>query len=475
MWPLDTAKRNIIIAGCLGTAYTQLTLSAASIDYVRALGGTGFHVGILNALPVGLLGFQFLAAVVANHLVYRRKLWMRLSILQRAIVVPAAFGPLIYPEWGERLWVWIFLMTIALNQGLLHFCTPLWLSWMGDYLPHGDLSTYWGRRHRWMQWGAAVSLFLGALMIYEAEIGVRIGYPVLAAVAAVLGIIDILMFVKVEEPPVTRVPVPALKTVFAAPFRHRGFRSFIGFMCFWHFAAMIGAAFISLYLLDFVGMSLFGVMSLWTWSWVGGALTSAWLGRIGDRFGNKPLLVLCVLFKSINMMALLSIPRDPEVAFYILIPVFMVDAALNAGFAIATNGFLLKNSPAENRTMYIASGTAMAGMVGGGTAIIVGAILAQFQGWTAEFLGREIGPYHVCFAVSLLLRFVAVPIVSRIHEPSSHETIQVVTALVGVTPLRMMRFPVGLYRSMTGQKSSQPGSTGRKSRPKPVETLRERR
>ena len=457
MWPLKTAKRNIIIAGCLGTAYTQLTLSAASIDYVRSLGGTSYHVGILNALPVGLLGFQFLAAVVANHLTYRRKLWMWLSILQRAIVVPAAFGPLVFPEWGDRPWVWVFLLTVALNQGLLHFCTPLWLSWMGDYLPHGDLSSYWGRRHRWMQWGAAASLFAGAVLIYYADIGVRIGYPILAGIAGVLGIADILIFLKVEEPAVTQVAAPTLRAVFSAPFQHPGFRSFIGFMCFWHFSAMIGAAFISLYLLDFVGMSLFGVMCLWTWSWVGGALTSAWLGRIADRFGSKPLLVLCVFFKSINMMALLSIPRDPVTAYYILIPVFMVDAGLNAGFAIATNGFLLKNSPAENRTMYIASGTAMAGMVGGGTAIIVGGVLAQFQGWTMEFLGREIGPYHVCFAVSLLLRFVAVTIVSRIHEPTSHETMQVVTALIGVTPIRMMRFPVGLYRSMTGQSGKKSG------------------
>ncbi len=451
MWPLRIAKRNIIIAGCLGMAYTQLTFSAASIDFVRRLGGTGLHIGILNALPVALLGFQFMAAVAANHLSYRRGLWISLSLLQRAIIVPVACGPYLWPELGDQFWIWMFLGSVAINQGLLHFCTPLWLSWMGDYLPHGDLNTYWGHRQRWLQWSAAVSLLGGAILISQSEFDIRIGYPILACIAAVLGILDILIFIKVEEPPVTKIPQPSLQTVLFAPFRHRGFRSFIGFMCFFHCAAMIAAPFITLYLLDYIGMSLFAVLSLWTWSWVGGALTSRWLGRLGDHFGNRPLLVVCVFFKSLNMIGLLSVPRDPTIAFYVLVPIFMVDAALNSGFAIATNGFLLKNSPVENRTMFIASGTAMAGMVGGATAIVAGAILAAMDGWSTNMLGGEFSGYHLFFAVSLGMRLIATRIVSRIHEPSSHDTIQVVTYLVGITPIRMMRYPVGLYRSVFTQ------------------------
>lgn len=428
-------------------AYTQLTLSAAAIDYVRGLGGTGFHIGILNALPVALLGFQFLAAIVANHLTYRKKLWMTLSIIQRASVVPIVLGPWIWPDFSNLFWIWMFLAVIAINQGILHFCTPLWLSWMGDYLPHGDLNTYWGIRQRWLQWSAAASLLGGAMLVSRPDFGTQLGYPILATIAGVLGIIDILLFVKVDEPPVTKLPQPSLKVVLLGPFQHPGFRSFIGFMCFWHFAAMLGAAFISLYLLDHIGMSLYAVLMLWTCSWIGGAVSSSWLGRLGDHFGNRPLLILCVCFKSINMLGLLIIPRDPMIAFWVLVPIFMFDAALNAGFAIATNGFLLKNSPAENRTMYIASGTAMAGMVGGATAIIAGAVLTLMDNWSIPVLGREFTTYHLFFSLSILLRFLAVRIVLSIQEPNSHDTIQVVTHLVGVTPLRMMRYPVGLYRS----------------------------
>ncbi|REJ75903.1 MAG: MFS transporter, partial [Planctomycetota bacterium] len=84
-WPLETAQKVIVAAGCFGMAYTQLTLSAASIDYVRTLGGSGLHVGIFNSLPVMLLIVQFMAAAAANHLRYRRTTWMALSLVQRLI------------------------------------------------------------------------------------------------------------------------------------------------------------------------------------------------------------------------------------------------------------------------------------------------------------------------------------------------------------------------------------------------------
>lgn len=454
MWSLREAQRGIVVAGCLGMAYTQLTLSAASIDFTRRLGGTGLHVGILNALPTGMLFMQFLSALLANHLQYRRRLWMTLSIVQRLLYVPIVAGPWLWPQVPDSTWIWIYLSSVAVEQGLLHFCSPLWLSWMGDYLPHRGLNQYWGVRHLWMQWSAAAFLCAGAVLLYKAGLPVRTGFPLLVAVGAVLGVADILIFLRVEEPPVTRVPDPELRKVLLAPFQHPGFRSFIGFMCWWHFAAMLGATFISLYLLAHVGMSLFQVLMLWTFSWVGGALFSGHLGRWAERFGNKPVLVLCTIFKSVLMISLLCVPVEPVTAFWCLVPVFMFDAVLNAGFAISTNGFLLKNSPAENRTMYIAAGTALAGIVGGITSVAAGAVLAAMGDWSWMIGRYEVTPFHLMFVASILCRFVAVAAVARIQEPHVYETIQVVTQLVGVTPIRVLRYPVGLYRHLTARRAA---------------------
>lgn len=448
MWDLKTAQRAIVVAGCLSMAYTQLTMSPATIEFARSLGANGLHIGILGALPTAMLFMQFVAAAAANHLRQRRGLWLAVSIVQRLILLPIALCPLLLPDLPAIVWVWLLIGLTALNHGLLNFGTPLWLSWMGDYLPREGLSRFWGVRQFWMQWTAVVSLLAGAIWLSAGGLEITSAFGLLIVAGAVFGVADILIFLKVEEPPVRPLPSLRWRDVFSAPFRHADFRSFIAYGCFWHFAAMVGAPFISLYLFAHVGMSLFQVLMLWACSWVGGALLSARLGHIVEEFGNRPVIIAATAFKSTNMIALLLIPLDADLAFWILVPVFMLDALLNAAIAIASNGFLLKNSPPENRSMYIAAGTAIAGLVGGMTSVAAGGVLAALEGTTLPAGGFELNGFHLLFLTSLVLRWVSVWFAARVREPVGGSTMQVMVQLVGATPLRMMRFPVGLYRSV---------------------------
>ena len=436
----------IVVAGCLGMAYSQLILSPAGIEFVRHFGGSGLHVGILGAIPTAMLFFQFLSAVVANHLTHRRGLWMAVSLVQRLMLLPVALGPLLMPQISGTIWLWLFVGLSAVNHGMLHFATPLWMSWMGDYLPRIGLARFWGVRHRWMQWcGAAALLFASGLMSFYAH-DIPFAFAIMMTVGAVLGVVDILLFWNVDEPPVTKIANTGIGRVLTEPFRNRDFRSFIRFMCFWHFAAMIGAPFISLFLLAEVGMSLSRLMLLWVFCWVGGALCSAQIGGLVERFGHRPILILCTALKSSNMLALLLIPNDPTVAFRILIPVFLLDSVLNAGFVVSTNGFLLTKSPSGNRSMFIAAGTALAGLVGGVTSIVCGGLLT-FTDMNTTLFGLRLTPFRLLFAVSILMRLASLLLVIRIREADASGARHVVSQLIGATPLRLIRFPVGLFRS----------------------------
>jgi MFS family permease len=153
------------------------------------------------------------------------------------------------------------------------------------------------------------------------------------------------------------------------------------------------------------------------------------------------VLVVCTALKGVLMLALLATPPWPTLTFWVMVPVFILDAALNAGIGIATNGFLLKHSPAENRTMYIAAGTALAGLVGGATSVAAGGLLRLLGSWHVDWSLWTIGGCHVAFFVSLLLRFLALSHTRRIHEPQSQGTKQMMEQLIGATRLRILRFP----------------------------------
>src|SRR5262245_5636662 len=192
---LSKSKRVIVVGGCLAMAHTQLTTSPATIEFARQMGAGGLHVGILGALPIGLLFMQLVAALIATRLPRRKWLWFWVSIAQRLVFLPAALGPWLYPDAPGSVWVWMFIGLTAANQALLHFSAPLWLSWMGDYLPHEGLSQFWGVRHRWTQWTAAASFVFVAILFFKSGIDIRHAFGVIMTVAVVLGVCDILLFI----------------------------------------------------------------------------------------------------------------------------------------------------------------------------------------------------------------------------------------------------------------------------------------
>ncbi len=451
MWSLPAARRAIVFAGCLAAAYTQLTTSPSTIEFARTMGANEFHIGILGALPTLMLFGQFLAAVLVNHLTYRRWVWFAAAMFHRLLLIPIALGPWIFPEISAKFWVWALLGATAVNQALLHFSSPLWLSWMGDYLPHDGLSRYWGIRQNWMQWTSAGSLAFAAVLLSYGRLTSQADFTIQILLGSVLGVADLLFFFWVEEPPVTRAKSPRWRDVFAEPFRRKEFRRYIGFSCFWHFAAMAGAPFISLYLLHDIGMSLFQVLMLWSCSWVGGALCSHHMGHWADRFGSRPVLILCISGKSVNMIALLLVPAQPNLAFAILVPVFMLDQMLNSGILIANNGFMIKNSPSENRTMYIAACQALAGLVGGVTSILGGALLAGMADVQWTVLGKTWGHFHVMFAASVVLRWISVLLVHRLREPNSQSAQHIIDELLNSPLGRFLASPAGAFLAIRGE------------------------
>ncbi len=403
-------------------AYTQVTTSPLLIEFARQLGATGLHVGLLGAAPTGLFFIQFLAAVVTRNVRFRRQWWFWSSLAHRLSYLPLAIGPWLFPDLSNETWVWCLVGSTLLNHALLHFGAPLWLSWMGDYLPKQGLSQFWAIRHLWQQWTAAATLLICSLVCLRRGADMWTSFGWLIAAATVVGVIDLLLFLKVEEPPAQPSTAGDWRKTLVAPFRDARFRSFIEYACFWHFAAMVGAPFIGMFLLQQVGMTLDKVLLVWAISWVGGAVWSRRFGGIAERCGHRPLLVLCTALKAVNMAALLLIPHDPTWAFWILIPVLMMDSQLNAGINIANQGYLLKYSPAENRTMFLAAGNALAGLIGGVTAVATGFLLSCAGDWHVSLGSWQIGPFQAAFLASLVLRLFAVALARRVQEPEAQRT-----------------------------------------------------
>lgn len=425
-------------------AHTQLATSPATMALAVELGGTDVHVGTLAALPVLLLFVQPLAALAVARISRRKWIWFACSLAQRLSLLPIALGPWLFANLPDHVWLGTLLGVIAIHQMLLHFSTPLWMAWMSDYLPHRGLSEFWGVRHRGTQWAAAASLVGVAIFSLASGLEIRFTASVIFSIAMLLGLADSLLFIKVPEPQIARRTVPHAWAAVSAPFRHRDFRSFILYSCWWNFACMVGAPFISIFLLGYAKMSLFQVLNLWALSWVGGSMFSKSFGRLVERHGQRPVMILCTVFKASLMFCLLLVPANAVTAFWMLLPAFMLDALLNSGITIANNSFLLKVSPQDQRVMFIAAGMAFAGLAGGLTSIATGEVISNLGDWSWSVLGKDFGALHLAFAVSLVLRLVSVALAVKVVETGSHGTRHVVSQMAKRTAERVSRSAIVL-------------------------------
>ncbi|MGZ0175192.1 MAG: hypothetical protein ACKVHE_37350, partial [Planctomycetales bacterium] len=97
---------------------------------------------------------------------------------------------------------------------------------------------------------------------------------------------------------------------------------------------------------------------------------------------------------------------------------------------------------------------ALAGLIGGITSVICGGLLTWTSLETVVF-GVPFSSYRMLFLVSMLLRLGSVLLAVRIRESDSHGTRHVVSQLIGATPLRLIHFPVGLFRTNTPDDDSE--------------------
>ncbi len=52
----------VTVAGCLAMVFMYATIGAQRTEFVRSLGATKFHFGVIGAIPPFMLGLQFISA-----------------------------------------------------------------------------------------------------------------------------------------------------------------------------------------------------------------------------------------------------------------------------------------------------------------------------------------------------------------------------------------------------------------------------
>ena len=452
---LRRSLRLVTLGGCLAMVHSTGTTCPALAEFLRAAGAQDIHFGLLSGVPMFMVFMQFIGAAITNRIRRRKAPFMILLILARFLYLPFVFIPVLYPELSTTAKITILIALLTLSRGLIDLVPCLWYSWMADLIPRRVLNSYWGIRQRWMYatWAASyLGVFLFTLLTKNKPITDT--FPILITIAVAAGVVDILLFLRVDEPPNTIATGKPAHHFLLAPLRDTVYRTFVGFSCVWAFTASFGAVFMQLYVLEKLEVPLAQTVLIWCLSGVGTALSSKWWGRTADKHGHRPVLTTCLTFKPIIILAMLLV--GPRTAPWILPIVFLIDGVWNGGLLVATNGYIMKLSPRENRSMFVAVLSGPSAVCSGLGAISAGFFLHANADFSHHVLGRDWNNYHLLFLISLALRVTCAFLAHGIREPKSSRTVHVFADLLDRWPTRFLRFPVRLYSRTDGPAPSTP-------------------
>jgi len=185
---------------------------------------------------------------------------------------------------------------------------------------------------------------------------------------------------------------------------------------------MFAATFMQLFSLKYLQVPVWQTTLIWCMSGIGIAITGKFWGRLSDKHGHKPVLIIQMFVKPIIVLAFLLITRESFLP--VMTAVFFFDGIFNAGLMIATNGYMLKLAPRRTVRVYRRhhgsfGNIRRTGRNGGRC------FSETFCRFLRHAFDRCWTNYHLLFALDFILRLGCIFLALMIKEPKSSATSEV--------------------------------------------------
>lgn len=445
--------------GVFAAIFTGITSGVLLGNFLLELGASTAEIGILSALPMLVNLLQPLGAYLSGKTTSRYK--YNVGIFGPSRLLWLILVPLIWFSSGSytdkhNLLFWTLAIVLASNVLSALGC-PSWLSWIAGLVPERLRGRYFGFRNRAASLTSLICVPLLGFAVSAWPGGSIEGYGILLLLAAVVGIITLVcQFFMADVNPQellsrgageqgrrgdTETPgiISDSKLSDSSPIAPHSslprfepnFLRFLAYFGFWTFAANLSSPFYNLYLLDDLAIDVTWVTLYNSLSAGANLLMLVLWGKLADRIGNRPILLLVGILVAVTPLLWLGTSHN-AVSLWVWLPLLhLLSGGTWAAIDLCSNNIQMSLAPTHDRATYFAIAAAVAG-VGGASATIVGGFLAEFAN-----MGGLLG----LFVLSAVMRSIALLPLLFVREERSQPLRHVVQSLKQKLVLPKLIFP----------------------------------
>ncbi len=496
---LRRSMRLVTVAWMFGVVWMSCISGSQFITFARMMGLEDFGFGVLQALPFIATFGQFFAAILIERTGLRKYQFMTCATIGRSLWMVLAMVPLVIPIPSPAA-VWAMMSILMVIYFMDALASPAWLTWMGYLIPRRIRGRYFAVRAQITQIvQIIVVIAVGILMDYATVKGAPENQPWLQPVllysicgiliaGSLFGMADILLFRNIREvmpPAYVRSSAPVMQMLLE-PLKDRVFRHYVAYGAAFTFTTTIGAMFFwrtATEVLHFSKLAT-NVMFLVIVP-VTGILVSHWWGRLIDRWGRRPVLIIGGVGTAVatvswllaspnfscpdfvlaggNALAgwlggLLGYPHwqwfDPcmPVTSYLIVLVGTILGGIAwSGVALAQTGVILGFADGEGKSTSIAAASVLIS-IGGAAGALIGGLLASVlepmhaNPWTlGPFIWNN---WHVLFALAIVGRLLSLILLKGMPDPgaaSVRDLLRYMRSNVSNNVLSMVFYPLRVF------------------------------
>ncbi len=413
--------RNSIYDGAFAQIMIVLTSGIFLTGFALAVGGNELHVGILAAIPFVAQLTQLLTSFRIERRGRRKRTLLWLAGISRyswLILLGLVFigHPGLNPA---SIWILVGICGLSYVSGSAGGVA--WLSWMADLVPEGIRGRYFAKRNGILALiGVVVTLAAGKyldLWSSRSPDWEVYGFLSLFLLAVICGDVSLRFLRRIPdlEGPTDQAESLDFWKLVKIPFSDRNFVRLALFSAAWSFSVNLAGPFFAVYMLKDLAMSYALLALVQIVNDLASILAFPLWGKLSDRFGSKPILSVTTLAASLlPMLWLLTVSRS----FVVIIVVLQLYGGVFwSGLNLNSNNLLLKLSPKEHRSIYLAAFAALTGLTTAIAPLLGGLLAIGLRNTELVLPFARIYDLHFVFLISGILRLISRTAIKGITEP----------------------------------------------------------
>lgn len=422
-----TVLRWLVVQGSLWSLGNALTTGFLVTFMALELGAKPLAISITLALQsiagVLRLGTPWLVSWFGST----RRTCLVTFGMSYAVIALLPLAPLWGDQWQVTHPVAVMIAVLSVHQLFEYLGSVALWSWLGELVPRPVRGRFFGRRNLWQ-----LVCVIGATLAsgpfvdwwkqtYTQPSQQLWGYAIVLAVGALalLGSLVPLVFLpkslRRRKTEFNTIDVPRLTwSTLLTPWRDRRYRTLLLFIVWFSFSNGLTQTAQNIFPKAILQLSLTTALTMVTVMRVGQAALSPWLGRLSDRLGNRPVLVVCQVCIAVGLSCYgLASPAQPQWLWgaWLLWIAF-------AGHNICLFNLMLKLAPPTERTSYVAVYLAVSGATLALSTLAGGWLLdhafAALESWQLPITRPQW--FATVFVVGAVLRLAGAVFATQIDE-----------------------------------------------------------